>query len=318
MMTAPWVFLATTGALLPLLPRGRSYRPRVWFPWSWSVGNLIMFCLWSVAKPNYYLPCLPGVALLVGLEWVRLTRAARDAAPATSVARRVLQLHWVLLFVAAAVAPVVARQVSPGDVLPIAAFSAAVLAAVVLSALAWRRGADAGALAPLVVASTLGVVLVYGVIAPRQNAARSHRGLAATLDQILPPDARTVMFYQELDEGLWFYLHDRALVPVPGSQSRYNRGFDLLTDYRNGVLVLDPNKRHDAETQNLVNWLADPKRPSSYVLIRKKLYEPIAPALAGRAAPVLREQGLSRNELILLRANPPGAVATGHEDELRR
>ena len=44
-----------------------------------ELGNLAMFCLWSVAKPNYYLPCLPGVALLVGMAWVRICRKARGA-----------------------------------------------------------------------------------------------------------------------------------------------------------------------------------------------------------------------------------------------
>ena len=41
-MTAPWLILATTAVLLPFLPRGRAYRPRIWFPWFWSVGNLAM------------------------------------------------------------------------------------------------------------------------------------------------------------------------------------------------------------------------------------------------------------------------------------
>src|SRR4051794_13259258 len=70
-MTTPWAAVAALGVVLPFLPRGRDFRPRIWFPWWWAVGNLLMFCLWTVAKPNYYLPCLPGVALLIGLEWVR-------------------------------------------------------------------------------------------------------------------------------------------------------------------------------------------------------------------------------------------------------
>ncbi len=56
-------------------------RPSGWFAWWWAVGNLAMFCTWPVAKPSYYLPCLPAVALLVGGEWVRLSRTARAPAP---------------------------------------------------------------------------------------------------------------------------------------------------------------------------------------------------------------------------------------------
>ena len=72
-MTAPWGLVALSSTALPFLSRARELRPRIWFAWWWSVGNLAMFCLWSVAKPNYFLPCLPGVALLIGVEWVRLT-----------------------------------------------------------------------------------------------------------------------------------------------------------------------------------------------------------------------------------------------------
>jgi uncharacterized membrane protein len=277
-----------------------------------------MFCLWSVAKPNYYLPCLPGVALLVGIEWVRLSRAARTLDSKAVGSRRFLEMHWVGLFVAAAVAPVAAHQVAPQYFAPITAFSVAVIVAVVLSTWAWRRGADAGALVPLVVAWAIGVLIIYGVMAPRHNAARSHRALAASLERILPPDARTLMFFQELDEGLWFYLSDRALVPVPGSQPRYNKGFDLDHDFRTGQLELDPVKRHEAEKQLLVSWMTSPDRTSPYVLIRKKLYESFAPSLAGLATPLYTEQGLARNELVLLRATTPSALANQPGEARRR
>ena len=101
-MTAPWVVVATMAVLLPLRPRGRAYGPAIWFPWWWAVGNLAMFCAWSVAKPNYYLPCLPGVAVLVGIEWVRLSRAAREPLTPWALARPILQFHWVALFVGGA------------------------------------------------------------------------------------------------------------------------------------------------------------------------------------------------------------------------
>lgn len=318
MMTAPWGVLATLGVLLPFLPRGRRYRPQIWFPWSWAVGNLAMFCLWSVAKPNYYLPCLPGVALLVGVEWVRLSRAARDLTSKRVGARRFLQIHWVGMFVGAAVAPVIAHQVAPLYFGPIAVFSATSMVAVALSAWTWRRGADAGALAPLVGAWAIGVLIIYGEIAPRFNAARSHRDLAAALERILPPSERTVLFFEELDEGLWFYLSDRVLKPVPGSQPRYNKGFDLDNDFRNGQLELDPLKRQEAEKQLLVAWLTSPDRTSPYVLIRKKLYDAFAPALAGLATPAYIEEDLARNELVLLHATQSASLATQPEEARRR
>ena len=112
-MTAPWMIVATMAVFLPFLPRGRAARPGIWFAWWWAVGNLVMFCFWKVAKPNYYLPCLPAVALLVGTQWVRLTRAARDPGARPVLGRLVLQFHWVVMVVAALVSPVVAAQVAP-------------------------------------------------------------------------------------------------------------------------------------------------------------------------------------------------------------
>jgi hypothetical protein len=316
-MTAPWVVLATTAVALPFLRRGRTYRPRIWFPWAWSVGNLAMFCLWSVAKPNYYLPCMPGLALLIGIEWVRLTQAARDPQSRAMVARRLLQVHWVGLFVAAAVAPVVARQVAPQHLPWIALLAVVTIAAVVASAWAWRRGADAGAMVPLVAAWSAAILIVYGALAPPLNATRSHRALAAKLESLLPRGARTVMFFQELDEGLWFYLRDRNLVPVPGSQPQYNKGFDLYEEFQSGRVELDPAKRLDAEKQIFLKWLSRIDRPSSYVLIRKELYNPFASSLAGMVTPLHFEQNLVRHELVLLRVDASSAVANRPAGETR-
>ncbi|MBV8314611.1 MAG: glycosyltransferase family 39 protein [Planctomycetaceae bacterium] len=328
-MTAPWVVVATMAVLLPLLPRGRAYRPAIWFPWWWAVGNLAMFCAWSVAKPNYYLPCLPGVALLVGIEWVRMSRAAREPLTRWSLARPILQFHWVALFVAALVAPVAARQVAPHLLGWTAVFAAVVAVAVVASAWAWRRGADAGALMPLVAAWAVAILIGYGGIMPAANATHSHRNLATTMDRLLPPEARTVMFFHEIDEGLWFYLRDRALVPVPGSQPEYNDGLDLYSELRSGPPIRDPRrlrnveqqiflKRQDSVRQTLLDWIARPDRVSSYVLLRNRDYDRFAPALAGLATPVFREQGLKRNGLVLLHVDPQETVAARNSGHWRK
>ena len=113
------------------------------------------------------------------------------------------------------------------------------------------------------------------------------------------------MFFHELDEGLWFYLRNRSLAPVPGSQPRYNDVFDLVDDQRANRLVTDPDKRLEIEKQILLDWLARPDRGSQYVLIRNRVYDLFAADLVGLATPVFREQGLKRNELVLLRVEPP-------------
>jgi 4-amino-4-deoxy-L-arabinose transferase-like glycosyltransferase len=319
-MTAPWVVIATTAVLRPLLPQGRAERPVLWFPWCWAVLNLLMFCFWSVAKPNYYLPCLPAVALLIGIEWVRMTRAARDPQLRAALARRILQLHWVVLFVAAVVAPVVVHRVLPEHQAAVGLGSAAIAAGVLASAWAWRRGADAGALMPLVAAWAAAILLLYGGIGPVYNARRSHRELAATLERVVPADRGNIMFFRQIDEGLWFYLQGRTLSPVPGSQPRYNAGADLDDDFKNNRLEWDAKKRIDNTKKLLVDWMSRPDRPSSYVLIRTKEYDLFARDLAPLATLVHREYGLSRNELVLLHVNGAEAVplASGTEPAARK
>jgi hypothetical protein len=219
-----------------------------------------------------------------------------------------LQLHWVGLFATGAVAPVVVAEQAPGWFPWAAALGLALAAGAVASAWAWRRGADAGALAPLTAALAAGVLIGYGALAPAENDHRSHRALADALDRLLPPGARTVMFFHELDEGLWFYLRDRALVPVPGSQPAYNDAYRLAEDMENNRLELDPDKRAEAQRKILLDWLDRPAHDAPYVLIRREKYERFAPALAGRVEPVYREHGMKRNELVLMRLiDPSGA-----------
>lgn len=320
-MTVPWAVIATMALAMPFLRRGAAYRPRVWFAWWWAVGNLAMFCAWSVAKPNYYLPCLPAAAVLTGLEWVRLTRAARRP-EGGALARRVLQAHWVALFAGALVVPVVAHQRAPGLFAWSVALALATAAAAVASAWLWRRGSDAAALAPLVGAFAVTVLIGYGAVAPAENRLHGHRDLAAALDRVLPPGETTVMFFHELDEGLWFYLRGRELAPVPGSQPEYNDAFRLLEDLRNNRFEWDPGKRMEAQQRTLVSWLSHPVGPgprSPYVLLREDRYDRFAPALRGVAEPVYRERGLKRNALVLLRALPPGSdsgpVASARADD---
>jgi 4-amino-4-deoxy-L-arabinose transferase-like glycosyltransferase len=317
-MTLPWAVVATTALALPFVRSNEGYRPRIWFPWWWAVGSLLMFCLWSVAKPNYFLPCMPGVALLCGLEWVRLTRSARTLERSGIPARRMLQLHWIVLFVGAMLVPIVVHPRYPDLTLWSSAIALALALGVSGSAWAWRRGADAGALAPLVGALAVGVLIGYGVVAPRENGVRSHRSLAETLEQILPEDAHTVMFFHEIDEGLWFYLRDRSLEPVPGSQPKYNDAVGLVVDTNNNPDNWDPEKRADAQQKLLIEWISQPRRGSSYVLIRDLKYDRFAPALAGLVTPIHREHDMKRNELVLLKVNAVEPVATGPEETIRK
>jgi 4-amino-4-deoxy-L-arabinose transferase-like glycosyltransferase len=328
-MVLPWTLVGVVAVVLPFFlerapghggPAARALERSgpssyLWYAWWWAMGNLIVFCRWAVAKPNYYLPCLPGMALLVGATWVYLSRTARGGGAKAQLARAILQTHWVILFVAATLGPLVAREWLPAALWPFAlAIGVVMAAAVFLSVLTWRRGADALALAPLVAGSVFGVLIAYGVIAPAENPERSHRVLAQRLQNLLSPGVQTVMFFNEIDEGLWFYLSGLDLTPVPGSHPRYNIAYDLahsyLTERRGLETITDLEaKRQARDKQTLFNWLEQDGARPSYLLLRRKLYDLMADDLGGRVFPLLRETGLKRTELVLLELAVSGPTA---------
>ena len=238
-----------------------------------------------------------------------------------------LQAQWVVFFVAAVMAPLVVRSRLAPEVWPwCLAISAALAVAVALSVHSWRRGATSIALAPLAAACVIGFLVAYGRIAPQENPERGHRALAKKLDEIVPGGSPTVMFFNEIDEGLWFYARGFCLAPVPRSHPRYNTAFDLahsyLTARHHSETLGDVEARRLAqEKQALFDWLdrRDPRTP--YLLIRGHLYDLFARELAGRVTPLLRETGVKRNDLILLEVNPVEsslAASTAKEPATRR
>lgn len=329
LMTFPWPVVAMAGLVVPFLPdvgnenRGAG-RPALWYAWWWATANMAIFCFWSVAKPYYYLPCAPAMAILAGAAWLRLSQRAREVEPGRgrTIARVSLQAQWVVLFVGAAIFPIAIREsvhstIWTWSIVP----SAALMVAVAASARAWRAGADATSLTPIAAALGLGVVVVYGVLAPAENPRRGHRDLAGTLQGLAPSGDRTIYFYNEVDEGLWFYARGLELAPVPGTQPRYSTTYDLTAAYQGRqrtdetVELLDA-RREEMEKQALLRWL-DARHAPALVLIRSYLYDRYAGDLAGRARPVLRESGLDRNELVVLQTLDRSPIATA-EAPVRR
>jgi 4-amino-4-deoxy-L-arabinose transferase-like glycosyltransferase len=325
-MVLPWTLVAIPAVLLPFLVAtservrdllgsrdlGADKAAYLWFAWWWGVGNLTVFCFWSVPKPNYYLPCLPGMALLIGAAWLELARSGRGpvSGRVATLARGFLQTQWVLFFVAAILAPIVVRERLAVDLWPwCLAISLAISIAITLSIHSWRKGATSIALAPLATACVIGFVVAYGRIAPRENPERGHRSLARNLEKIVPAGSPTVMFFNEIDEGLWFYARGFRLAPVPRSHPRYNTAFDLahgyLTQRHHSETLVEVEARRLAEMKRaLFDWLDGSQARATYLLIREYHYDLFAGDLAGRVTPVLRETGMKRNELVVLAVRP--------------
>ena len=314
LLALPWSVMAMAGVVLPLMRKPRMKLPwtesAVWLPWWWSFGNLAMFSTWAVAKPNYYVPCLPGLALLVGMAWIRLCRVARDVTEGRSarLARVILFLQWLLLAVTGVLVPLMGQSYLPVSsmVWPII-IVATTLNCIALGCWIWHRGGEALAMAPIAVAGAVGVLIGYGIIAPADNAARGHRQLARRLEALLPPEVRTVHFFHEIDEGLWFYLHDHRLAPVPGTQPRYSDSHDklasLISTRREATALPEPfNTPDGGPRERLLEWLLRETPDDPYLLIRAPLYEHMASDLEGLVAPLYFEDGLKRTRLILLHA----------------
>jgi 4-amino-4-deoxy-L-arabinose transferase-like glycosyltransferase len=338
-MVLPWTLTAGIALILPFFTDfpalgfktgSRSARIKgtwvspCWFAWWWAIGNLAVLSFWAIAKPPYYLPCMPAIALLTGAAWLRLTRAARGHGFPGVAARAILQAQWVLLFVAACFAPLVARAFflwpiwawTPGIALILAV-------SVALSAWAWKRGADSMALAPIVTACVLGILIAYGRIAPAENPERGHRNLARSLHELVRPGIHQIMFFKEIDEGLWFYLNDLDLTPVPGTHPRYNTAYDLAASFlaaESPVPTLtDLEARRQAhDTKSLFTWLDHASPQTPYLLIRKSLFDRHASDLAGRVVPLFSESGLKRNELVLLQVVGRDPLAAQSKEPIRR
>jgi 4-amino-4-deoxy-L-arabinose transferase-like glycosyltransferase len=317
LLALPWPVAALVGVALPAVSKRRisvPWRPEAMcFVWSWSIGNLAMFSLWAVAKPNYYVPCLPGLAVLSAMAWIRLCRVARGRVSSASsvLARALLLLQGLCLLVCGTLAPFLSRNYlssSPGAWLAILAVLAS--SGVALGLWIWRRGSNVLSLAPIMAAFAIGVLIGYGIIAPVDNPARGHRQLARQLERLIPPNASTVRFFHEIDEGLWFYLRGHRLVPVPGSQPRYSDSYDkldrLMSDGPAPVVSADSPDRSRDQMQSLLDWVGGRGRAEPYLMIRSTVYERLSPGLAGRVRPLYRDTGLGRNGLTLLRVEASG------------
>jgi hypothetical protein len=261
------------------------------------------------------------MALLIGAAWIELAQAARrsESRGQSIAARSLLQAQWVVFFVAAAVAPIVARDQVDADRWPWCLVIGLLIAtAVPASARSWRRGGSSIALAPLAAACAVGFLVAYGLIAPQENAARGHRTVAAKLDRIVSGAASTptLMFYNEIDEGLWFYAKGFRLAPVPETHPHYNTAFDLAHSFlgqrrHSRTLAALEAERVAREKQALLEWLDRREPVARYLLIRDRQYDLFAAELAARTRLVLRETSMKRNELVLLEVT--GTQTAHHE-----
>ena len=133
------------------------------------------------------------------------------------------------------------------------------------------------------------------------------------------------MFFNEIDEGLWFYATGFRLEPVPDSHPRYNTAFDLaqsyLTKRHHSETLHELEARRVAHDKQAARGLAGSAR-SGHALsraLRPPLRTVRRPARR-RATRVLRETAMKRNELVLLEFSgkePNGVTAVRNTSTYR-
>ncbi len=76
--------------------------------------------------------------------------------------------------------------------------------------------------------------------------------------------------------------------------------------------------RIEREKRIFLAWLREPHPESEYVLIKAKDYDLFGPEVATLVIPLHREQGLKRNEIMLVRApSPPSLRPMAHRPTRR-
>ena len=317
--TLPWTPLVL-GALLGPVRRWRSRRlgieveptyPALTLAWWAAFAPLAVLGLWDVAKPSYYLPALPAVAVLVGAGWIDLARRARLTVGGVS-ARWALQIAWSILFAVSLIAPVVVHELAP-PWFGLSLGSSLILGLATLASVrAWHLGRDWASLATLASGLVAVCLVGYGVIAPTENLARGHRALTLNLAQTIPANA-TAWFLDDLDEALWFYGPKLDFQPVPPLLSQppaTNRGHTLRTNVAAGQTRAEAIANRTRATLDRLTAWADQAGPGSYLLVRGKFLDRLGPALPPTITPVYRETGVERPDLVLLQVRSSAEVAS--------
>ena len=186
---------------------------------------------WAVAKPNYYVPCLPGLALLVGMTWIRLSHAGRGLSGSVQAvrARFLLRLQVLLLILSGMVVPLLGRSyLTAGNSPWLLVIGGAITGSAVVGAWIWLRGSAVLALLPVTMACAMAVVIGYGIVAPADNLARGHRELARTIERLVPRETTKIRFFHEIDEGLL------VLPPSSSSGSRAGKSAPVQRQLRQG------------------------------------------------------------------------------------
>jgi 4-amino-4-deoxy-L-arabinose transferase-like glycosyltransferase len=206
----------------PLLPQAlaqgwRGFRRResreLLFLLLWSVVVFAFFTAAVSKLPPYVLPVFPALALLLARFWAQqLAEPARGSGKLTALAMSPFGALVSGALVYGFFRPPVGLTEKYGIAVPLVYAVFATMAVLLLfsTVLLWRRQ-FAASFAALATASTSLVLFFVIFVAPSVDPIRSTKGLAATMDELLPPEQR-ICFYKTLKDSTLFYTDRLAVV----------------------------------------------------------------------------------------------------------
>ncbi|MEX1309755.1 MAG: glycosyltransferase family 39 protein [Candidatus Sulfomarinibacteraceae bacterium] len=250
--TQPWWYFLVIGGVgfFPWWPlaigRGRSTgdrHPRRVFALLWLAIPLVFFSLSRSKLPQYILPLMPAVALLVASRWSTLHDLPRRSTAVSLVGWSILAL----VMAAAGLGALEQTRIQP-ELLAALPAPAGLMAVVCLLSVGWAVVAlRSGRGSWLVAALSLPMVALPVVLQPVITAAaerRSERALADLIRSELPAEAE-VVGYRVWRPSLSFYL--RRPVPIlsrDGAELRSNyilRTHDRWSDPAGWLRPIPPN-----------------------------------------------------------------------------
>ncbi len=203
-LTIPWVPLAIAALVYPWVESSvTSEQKRSWWLiWGWAAGNLVVLSFWKIAKPSYYLPCLPGVALLSGIAWHGvLERVARGQVQLRQ--RLLVALQWGLFAVGGGGIVAAAWVLAPEWLRLALAIVGIACAAYSLSLARWSR---ADGLLWLGTGHAVLALALFTTVLPAYDLQNSHRQAAAVAERLRNQFRVPLLAMPHAEESLWFYM----------------------------------------------------------------------------------------------------------------
>ena len=209
----PWSFFLPLALIHGVRRRSEEYGAARLYLLLWLGVVFVFFSMASSKLSPYILPLFPAAAILVGDLWHTLLKA-----PTTGLRRGFMYslLPLLIIFLVGLIAiwinPLTRLEYKYGiDLMRINALVLLMLACVAVAFFLLLRRRYAGSFSSLAGLVVAAIVYFIVLVVPAINPYRSTKGMAATLDAMLPP-GEAMVFFVDLRDSALFYTNRLAVV----------------------------------------------------------------------------------------------------------